>query len=200
MKVASFHMVGAAYSWYKWLVRNQYTDDWNEFTEALRNRFGTDLYENPREVLKELHQTGSIAEYQQQFETLSNKVHGLSESWIVSFFIAGLQDFLKCQLRLARPQSYPEAVALARLHEHNHLALKQSLRDPTPQVARAKQGWASVSPNLPRPGSVRHAETGSVPLAAPPINQAGPVPAALPAATKPSFKKLTAAELKARRQ
>ena len=122
VKVASFHMVGAAYSWYKWLVRNQYTDDWNEFAEALRNRFGTDLYENLREALKELHQTGSVAEYQQQFEALSNKVHGLSESWIVSFFIVGLQDFLKCQLCLARPRSYPEAVALARLHEHNHLA------------------------------------------------------------------------------
>ena len=67
MKVASFHMVGAAYSWYKWLVRNQYTDDWNEFTEALRNRFGTDFYKNPCEALKELHQTGSVAEYQQQF-------------------------------------------------------------------------------------------------------------------------------------
>ena len=48
-------MVDATYSWYKWLVQSQYTDDWNEFAEALHNSFEIDLYENPREALKELH-------------------------------------------------------------------------------------------------------------------------------------------------
>ena len=58
-----------------------------------------------------------MAEYQDQFESLSTRVIGLSENWLISLFIAGLNDYLKCQLRLAKPSSYPEAVAMARLHE-----------------------------------------------------------------------------------
>ena len=76
---------------------------------------------------------GSVGDYQHLFESLSTKVTGLSEQWLISFFIAGLQDYLKCQLRLAKPTTYPEAVALARLHEQNFLALQQSLKS-TPSL------------------------------------------------------------------
>nr|KYP32147.1 hypothetical protein KK1_047233 [Cajanus cajan] len=64
IKVASFHMIGPAYAWYKWMVRNNYTQDWTVFVDALQKRFGTDLYTNPQEVLKELKQQGTVTEYQ----------------------------------------------------------------------------------------------------------------------------------------
>ena len=35
IKIASFSMVGPAYSWYKWLVRNHYTQDWFVFVDAV---------------------------------------------------------------------------------------------------------------------------------------------------------------------
>ena len=35
VKIASFHMVGAAYAWYKWLMRNHYMQDWVVFVDAL---------------------------------------------------------------------------------------------------------------------------------------------------------------------
>ena len=35
VKIASFHMVGAAYAWYKWLMHNHYTQDWVVFVDAL---------------------------------------------------------------------------------------------------------------------------------------------------------------------
>ena len=117
VKVASLHMVGSAYSWYKWLVRNEYTNDWLVFADVIQKRFGTTSFENPQEALKELRQTGSVKEYQAQSEALSNKVHGLSEAWLVSFFTAGLEDHLKCQLHLAKPTWYLEAMSLVRLHE-----------------------------------------------------------------------------------
>ena len=61
-------------------------------------------------------------DYQQQFEAISSKIHGLSQQWLVYFFIVGLDDYLKCQLHLDRPASYPEAIALAHWYEQNHLA------------------------------------------------------------------------------
>ena len=79
-------------------MRNNYTHDWFSFVEALQKRFGTNLYNNLQETLKGLKQTWLMAEYQDQFESLSTKVIGLSGNWLVSFFIAGLNDYLKCQL------------------------------------------------------------------------------------------------------
>ena len=54
INISSFYMNGPAYSWYKWMVQNGYATDWALFIEALKKRFGTDLYENPQESLKEL--------------------------------------------------------------------------------------------------------------------------------------------------
>lgn len=110
-------MEGAAYSWYKWVTKNGLVQNWNEFLTALQLRFGTSLYDDPKAALKELKQTGSIAEYQTKFEDLSTKVIGLSEAWLISYFIARLQDHLKCELLLAQPTTYYQTISLAKLHE-----------------------------------------------------------------------------------
>ena len=54
VKVASLHMVDPAYSWYKWLVRNEYTNDWLVFADVIQKRFGVTSFKNPQEALKEL--------------------------------------------------------------------------------------------------------------------------------------------------
>lgn len=96
IKFASFHMEGAAYAWNKWVMKNQLVRNWREFLEALLLRLGTSLYDDPKAALKELKQSSTVAEYQSQFEALSTKVSRLSEQWLVSFFIVGLQENLKC--------------------------------------------------------------------------------------------------------
>lgn len=47
---------------------------------------------DPKGALKELKQVNTVAEYQSQFEVLFTKVTRLSEQWLISFFVAGLQD------------------------------------------------------------------------------------------------------------
>lgn len=79
--------------------------NWQEFLTTLQLRFGTSLYDDPKATLKELRQTTIVADYQSKFEELCTKVTGLSESWLISFFIAGLQDHLKCELLLAQPNT-----------------------------------------------------------------------------------------------
>ncbi|XLR33618.1 hypothetical protein S83_061518 [Arachis hypogaea] len=120
IRVLSFHLVGAAYAWYRWGVNNNIAYTWDSFLEALNARFGKNVFYDPRTALKELKQGGSVEEYQCQFEELSNRVTGLSEEWIVALFTAGLQEHLKCELLLARPNSYIQAVSLAKLHEQKH--------------------------------------------------------------------------------
>lgn len=85
---------------------------WPDFLNALILRFGTSLYDDPKAALKELKQTSTVTEYQTQFEELSTKVTGLSEQWLISFFVAGLHDQLKCTLLLAQPATYYQTVLL----------------------------------------------------------------------------------------
>ena len=96
---------------------------------------GMEVTHQFQESLKKLKQTGSIADYQKKFETLSTKIHGIPERWLVYFFIVGLEDFLKCQLCLNKPASYSEVVALARLHERNRLGLKNLLKEANSALA-----------------------------------------------------------------
>lgn len=95
IKISSFHMEGPAYAWYKWMMKNSLVQTWPDFLNALLLRFGTSLYDDAKAALKELKHTNTVAEYQNHFEEISTRVTGLSEQWLISFFIAGLQDHLK---------------------------------------------------------------------------------------------------------
>lgn len=90
IKIASFHMEGAAYSWYKWVTKNWLVQTWNKFLTTLQLRFGSSLYDDPKVALKELKQVATVSEYQSKFEEISTKVTGLDEHWLVSFLIADL--------------------------------------------------------------------------------------------------------------
>ena len=88
-------------------------------------RFGKNIYHDPKATLKELKQVRTVSEYKFQFEELSNQVTGLREEWLISLFVAGLREHLKCELMLAKPESYITTVSLARLHEQKHTVLHQ---------------------------------------------------------------------------
>lgn len=71
-------------------MKNSMVQTWPEFLNALILRFRTSLYDDPKAAFKELRQSGTMTEYQAQFEEISTKVTGLSEKWLISYFIAGL--------------------------------------------------------------------------------------------------------------
>ncbi|XP_043725704.1 uncharacterized protein LOC122672270 [Telopea speciosissima] len=93
--VASFHMDGAASSWFQWMHNNNLLGSWKSFLAALLQRFGPTAFDDHRGALSKLQQTGDVAAYQAQFEQLSNKVSGLSEQFLLSFFILGLKPELR---------------------------------------------------------------------------------------------------------
>ena len=62
-------------------------------------------------------QTGSIMAYQEAFESLSNKVDELSESFLLSCFISGLKPHIQHEVAAFRPSSLTKAMALAKLQE-----------------------------------------------------------------------------------
>ncbi|GJS87897.1 hypothetical protein Tco_0770533 [Tanacetum coccineum] len=68
-------------------------------------------------ALSKLLQIGTVAEYESEFVVLANRVTGISESLLTSFYISGLKLTLQIDLLRARPTTLGEAFALARITE-----------------------------------------------------------------------------------
>ena len=70
-----------------------------------------------RDALSKLLQMGTVAEYQSEFEILINRVTGISENLLKSFYIYGLKPDLQCALLWSNPTALGEAFSLARATE-----------------------------------------------------------------------------------
>ncbi|GKB20013.1 hypothetical protein Tco_0853936 [Tanacetum coccineum] len=65
-------------------------------------------------ALSKLLQMGTVAEYQSEFEILINRVTGISENVLESFYISGLKPALQCALLRSNYTIIGEAFSLAR--------------------------------------------------------------------------------------
>ena len=203
MRMLSFHLTGFAYTWYRWVVNNQIMFTWESFLDALILRFGQNIYHDPKGALKELKQMNLVAEYQFHFEELSNQVTGLSEEWFISLFVAGLQEQLKCEVMLARPGSYVEAVSIAKLHEQKNLALQQAPKYQGNRNAPSydNRGLSVTAPTSKtvtfKTGSIMSKATGT----SHPVTSAGSnnVNSSMGGGNS-QYKRLTIAEIKQRRE
>lgn len=72
--LASFHLQDEALQWYQWYEKTQPNMQWEEFTQALCVHFGPSNYEDFDKALAKLQQTGTVHEYQTQFEQLATRV------------------------------------------------------------------------------------------------------------------------------
>ena len=58
-------------------------------------------------------QTGTVLEYHDTFEKYLNRVRGVPESELFTLFVAGLKPNMQERLRMHRPESLAEAMALS---------------------------------------------------------------------------------------
>jgi hypothetical protein len=117
LSMVSFYMKGEALGWYKWMSLNNQLTDWNSFSRDLELRFGPSTYENHQAQLFKLRQHGTVAEYQANFEKISNRVYGLPHDAILNCFISGLQPEIRSELAIQRPYNISQAIGLAKLIE-----------------------------------------------------------------------------------
>ncbi|GJZ77616.1 leucine-rich repeat domain, L domain-like protein [Tanacetum coccineum] len=71
---------------------------------------------NDRDVedtLSKFLQMGTVVEYQNEFEMLINRVTGISESLLKTFYISGIKPTLQCALLRSNPTTLGEAFSLA---------------------------------------------------------------------------------------
>ena len=96
--------------------------------KALQTYFGVTTYDDPMKALTRLKQTSTAVAYKGNFEILSNRIVGLSESHKLSVFFSGQRDEIRLPIRTLVPKSLNEAFGLAKIQEEYLLSSKKNFK------------------------------------------------------------------------
>jgi hypothetical protein len=151
LPMAAYHLERESQMWYQLFQDSEAVVTWNSLKAALHTRYGPTAFEDHFGDLTKLQQTGTVREYQLQFEQLLSRVGKLSVLHQLGCFVGRLRSNLRIEVQAARPTTVIEAIGLARLYEARNWSLKKppinedkctGQRDATPPLP---------SPNLGRP-------------------------------------------------
>ncbi len=110
LNIASMHLSGKARTWKQSFFIQRQGINWEEFVEALYQRFGQTGERYLVREFNSLKQFGTVESYQEKFEELRTQLlfHNpqLSEEHFISCYIGGLREDLIPFLDIAHPQ-YP---------------------------------------------------------------------------------------------
>jgi hypothetical protein len=117
LRMASFYMEGEALTWFQWMHASGLLLTWAAFIHAVEQRFAPSQYDDPKGALFKLCQSGSVKDYQKAFESLANRITGLQPQFLLSCFISGLKPEIRREIQAFQPISLTHAISLARLQE-----------------------------------------------------------------------------------
>lgn len=124
--IASYYLDGEALQWFWHFSSSKESVSWHEFLAGLESRFGAVSSVDSHGQLSKLRQVGTVAAYQWQFETMCNRITGLSEKHLLGVFLSGLREDLACEVRSFMPHSLSHAMELARIQEQMFTARRRA--------------------------------------------------------------------------
>ncbi|XP_057992829.1 uncharacterized protein LOC131173948 isoform X1 [Hevea brasiliensis] len=117
VSLATFHMIGEVQLWFYKLEQEEAGLLWHSFKEYCNLRFGPLLRGNPLGELINLKQTGTVEEYQKQFQSLLARANSVRTDQQVNFFTAGLFEVIRLDVEMQNPPNLGTAMNLARAFE-----------------------------------------------------------------------------------
>lgn len=90
--MAAFRLSDVAHSWFFQLERDEGQIPWAVFKHYCTMRFGPAVRTNTLDAIKNLQQTGMLAQYQQEYTDLLCHTSGLSRTHQIELFTAGLTE------------------------------------------------------------------------------------------------------------
>lgn len=132
-RFAALNFQGSAVTWLQTVQRRGRVTDWQQLCDLVFERFDKDQYKTQLKQLETLHQTGTVAEYQEQFEKLAHEIllynTASDDVYFVTRFMTGLKEEIRAPIALHRPKDVVTASALATLQEEElSLAKNRYLR------------------------------------------------------------------------
>ena len=126
--MASYHLDGEALLWFQDAKQAGGFASLEVFLRASQTCFGTSAYDNPMEALTRLKQTTTVVSYKGNFEVLSNRIKGLSESHKLSYSLSGLKDEIRLPVRMLVPKFVNDAFGLAKIQEEFLISNRKSFK------------------------------------------------------------------------
>jgi hypothetical protein len=118
----ALHMVDKAAHWFQSYKQTGGSYVWENFVAAVSKEFVLNTHHLKTMELLNLRQTGSVADYKNQFEQLTYHIRlydpSISETMLVSQFLLGLKDDLRQAVEMHLPTSISQAPTLADIQEH----------------------------------------------------------------------------------
>ncbi|KAK9028932.1 hypothetical protein V6N11_026066 [Hibiscus sabdariffa] len=125
LEVAAVCLDGKALNWFQWWEARTPIVTWHVFRVAILHRFTPSQQGNLYEVLLGLQQTGSIAQYREDFELLSAPLKDTADEVLIGIFINGLREEIKAELRLSKLGSLAQIMDQSQRIEEKNWALSQ---------------------------------------------------------------------------
>ncbi|KAL4366769.1 hypothetical protein GQ457_05G003480 [Hibiscus cannabinus] len=138
--LAAFHLLGEAQLWFDQVEEEEADLDWGRFKECCHVRFGPPMSNNPLGELANLKQTGTVEEYQSQFQSLLARISDLKPRQQVDLFTAGLVEELRIDIEMQQPGNLGVAMNMARTLERKQKASSKL-------SSRTNLNWPT-SPNI----------------------------------------------------
>ncbi|XP_027169435.1 uncharacterized protein LOC113769164 [Coffea eugenioides] len=128
-EVAELYFRDKADIWFHGVFNGRDAIPWEELCNALCKRFGDGFPEEAIEEFNKLMQTGTVADYLEQFEMLKALVMPsfphLQDCYYKTYFLSGLKEEIVTMVKMAKPKTLADAIEVAKLQERNLRALQK---------------------------------------------------------------------------
>ena len=110
--LASFHLEHEALQWFYWYIKDLEEPQWTDFCQFLLHRFGLSGFDEFIGALTKTCQTGTVREYQTEFEKLVKDTEGFSDAFYRICFISDLKDTICSDVKMFCPNTMMEILGL----------------------------------------------------------------------------------------
>jgi hypothetical protein len=173
-RLIAIHMEGRALVWYQDICDSSQFHSWEGFTRAVLTRFGPSSYDDPMETLMRLRQYSTMEDYKGKFESISNRLKGISDFNRLSCFLSGLKDEIRIPVKMFNPSTLLEAFSLAKMQEENVLANRRNFRNANPNYSGSNSQRINSS-NVVQNNFSSGQNSGSIPKAVVPVQKISPL-------------------------
>ncbi|XP_071683379.1 uncharacterized protein [Lolium perenne] len=160
--LASYHLRGAAQTWYYSLEQDEGgMPPWDRFRELCLLRFGPPVRGSRLAELGRLAFTTTVQDFADRFQALACHAPGVTGQQRAELFIGGLPDHIRVDVELQAPRDLQTAMHYARAYERRAQAVQQTplargtraARPPPPAAAATRP--APPRPTGPAPAATR---------------------------------------------
>jgi len=151
--LASYHLRGAAQTWYYALEQDEGMPAWERFRELCQLRFGPPTQGTRLAELARLPFTSTVVDYSERYNAILCHEPELNARQKAQLYVGGLPEHIKCDVEMHHPQDLQTAMYYARAFERRMAAFLPALQQLQQRGGRgpcpARMTPASLAPAQP---------------------------------------------------